>query len=186
MIKHWTYLFKEAFTKEECEWIISLAEQLPAVTGTIGHGGVQTVNSAIRTSEVKWFKRADIRFMELFYKLQVLAEQANLRSFNFKLSGFLDVQFTKYEAPNGHYDWHEDNNWTDGEPCTRKLSMVLQLSDPTTYEGGRLELSRGYGIQELSQGSVIFFPSFLSHRVIPMISGVRYSLVTWFMGPQWE
>ena len=55
------------------------------------------------------------------------------------------------------------------ETSTRKLTVV-QLSDETKYEGGNLE----FGITDDSvrktiwprtRGSIIVFPSFLSHRV---------------------
>ena len=32
------------------------------------------------------------------------------------------------------------------------------------------------------KGSVIVFPSFIFHRVRPVLSGIRYSLVLWSVG----
>ena len=72
--------------------------------------------------------------------------------------------------------------------------MVVQLSDPAEYEGGQLQLFDVYedsDADELddfdaaasAQGSVIVFPSFEYHRVLPMRSGTRFSLVTWVSGP---
>jgi len=186
MIAHWTYIFRGAFTPTECSELIGFSNGIPEQVGSIGHGGTSIVDPNMRRSEVKWFSKRDARLQSLFFKLQTLCDEANLKSFNFDLSGFLDVQFTKYTAPGGHYDWHEDNNWVDGKPSTRKLSMVLQLTNPAEYEGGQLELQGGMGLQTLQQGDVLFFPSFLKHRVTPMTAGVRHSLVTWFMGPQWR
>jgi len=73
----------------------------------------------------------------------------------------------------------------DYAPLERKMSMVIQLSDPTTYTGGKLELQGGplaegeFG----GQGDMIFFPAFNRHQVTQVESGKRYSLVTWFKGP---
>jgi PKHD-type hydroxylase len=67
---------------------------------------------------------------------------------------------------------------------TRKLSMVIQLSEPL-YTGGTLDLENDPlppGVFA-RKGSAIFFPSFNWHRVTPVTAGVRYSLVCWFMGP---
>ena len=69
--------------------------------------------------------------------------------------------------------------------------MVIQLSDPKDYEGGILQLySQRHPEpprEELQQrGSIIVFPSFLKHRVIPVTRGIRYSLVGWIEGPQFR
>jgi PKHD-type hydroxylase len=72
----------------------------------------------------------------------------------------------------------------------RKLSMTVNLTDETTYEGGDLMLDFGphsakghYKISEArEQGTIIIFPSFLYHCVSPVTSGTRYSLVMWSLG----
>jgi predicted 2-oxoglutarate/Fe(II)-dependent dioxygenase YbiX len=76
----------------------------------------------------------------------------------------------------------------------RKLSMTVTLSDPEQYEGGDFVIDRGphykgerYWVAEeiKTRGSVIVFPSFVPHRIEPIKSGVRYSLVMWSIGPKW-
>jgi len=70
----------------------------------------------------------------------------------------------------------------------RKLSLIVQLSDEKSYEGGTFEIKSVTGepldVPEnaLSRGSVIVFPSYLEHRIAPVISGVRHSLVGWYHG----
>ena len=59
--------------------------------------------------------------------------------------------------------------------------MSLILSDPDEYEGGQLEIW-GKPIDVYKKGSIIFFPSWMPHRVTPVTKGTRYSLVMWFMG----
>ena len=68
---------------------------------------------------------------------------------------------------------------------TRKLSVSVQLSDPSEYEGGDLELmvNRNYIKVPKEKGTIIFFPSYLTHRVTKVTSGKRNSLVAWFHGP---
>jgi len=73
----------------------------------------------------------------------------------------------------------------------RKLSVTVNLSEENDYEGGNLmfdfsehnEISR-YEICEKvrPQGSIIVFPSFVSHCVTPVTKGTRYSLVIWNLG----
>ena len=64
----------------------------------------------------------------------------------------------------------------------------MQLSDPSEYQGGDLNISTGGNIMtpEKDLGNVIIFPSILQHEVLPIISGNRYSLVSWVSGPAWR
>jgi PKHD-type hydroxylase len=74
----------------------------------------------------------------------------------------------------------------------RKVSAVLQLSDPKTYEGGRLKLQNTYTADFFeppefeARGSIVVFPSFLLHQVTPVTKGNRYSAVAWATGPQFR
>jgi PKHD-type hydroxylase len=67
----------------------------------------------------------------------------------------------------------------------RKLSLILQLSDATEYEGGELQLkdSSDHTAVERKKGHLIAFPSYLLHRVTPVTKGIRRSLVVWISGP---
>ena len=78
----------------------------------------------------------------------------------------------------------------DGKYLARKLSMTIWLNDPDEYEGGEFDIEiRGprmdvrYDTLKLKKGSIVVFPSDKWHRVRPVTSGVRKSLVTWFRGP---
>jgi PKHD-type hydroxylase len=107
--------------------------------------------------------------------------------FDFELTGlFEQLQFTVYEEAGSHYDWHLDKMLSDLPP--RKLSLVLQLSDPEEYTGGDLELfvsSNPIKI-ERKRGLLTAFPSFTLHRVTPVTSGIRKSLVAWVGGPKFK
>ena len=96
-----------------------------------------------------------------------------------------DCQVTRY-TKDGFYNWHTDgmgsHNDLDNEGTTRKLSMSVILN--SDYEGGDLEMrDLENKIPRLEEGSIIVFPSFVEHRVTPVTEGIRYSLVTWFVGP---
>lgn len=69
----------------------------------------------------------------------------------------------------------------------RKISASIMLTDPKKYEGGEFELITNGNIEEPfvvkpNKGDVIFFASWMPHRVRPVTSGVRKSLVCWVMG----
>ena len=91
------------------------------------------------------------------------------------------AQLARY-SKNQHYTLHIDTFYKKDHPI-RNLSAILQLSKPEDYEGGQLELYNGDKEPELppiqSQGSLVFFRSNEWHRVTPVLSGIRYSLVFW-------
>ena len=66
--------------------------------------------------------------------------------------------------------------------------MSIQLTDPSEYEGGELQLKSKNSITTVSKkkGTIIFFPSFMLHRVTPVTKGVRHSLVGWITGPPFK
>ena len=75
---------------------------------------------------------------------------------------------------------------TQGISMHRKLSVTVQLSDPAGYQGGDLVLMspRGWAKASRERGSVVAFPSYVWHQVIPVREGVRYSLVQWALGEE--
>ena len=125
-------------------------------------------------------------------RLADLAGRAN-RAYGFELTGIEEhLQFTTYDGPGSHYTWHQDG--LDGVVARRKLSIVVQLSDPGDYAGGELELlevaedydverRRDYLSVASRQGAAVVFPAFEFHRVLPLRRGVRHSLVAWVGGP---
>ena len=72
------------------------------------------------------------------------------------------------------------------------MSIILN----NNYDGGQLQfvtLNRdGDGEAKIhtpknqNTGYIIIFPSFMVHRVKPVTRGVRYSLVSWFVGPPFK
>ena len=139
----------------------------------------------ILNKEVRDNKEVSIDNEQLNNKLKMVFELSNQSIWNFNIQELEKVKILRYEN-GGKYKWHTDCGAK--ETSTRKLTAIVQLSDETKYEGGNLE----FGITDKSgknnytaprtQGSVIIFPSFLSHRVTPIISGKRYSLITWMNG----
>lgn len=77
----------------------------------------------------------------------------------------------------GQYIEHVDQ----GKENNRSISAVICLNDD--YEGGELEFFGGKYRLKLKKGSIIVFPSnFLyPHRVCPVTSGCRYTIVTWYV-----
>lgn len=178
-INHFNYYyFSNAFTERELFKIHQLGESYelaPAITGQ------NEKPTDYRRSEVSWIEQAEDSAW-LYQKIAELADTANKEMWNFDIWGYHDnLQYTTYYGDGGHYDWHLD---LGPGLSNRKLSVVLQLSDPSEYVGGDLQMNIGGSILTVpkSKGLLCFFPSFLLHRVTPLSSGTRTSLVTWLCG----
>lgn len=148
-----------------------------------GPDGEIVVNT--RRARVFWIPKTE-EFLELYKTLAEGIQECNGNFYHFKLTEIAEqIQYTVYnEEYLGHYDWHIDMGPGQTKE-NRKLSLVLQLSNPSEYEGGELQIKTGYG--ELTapkeKGTLILFPSYLLHRVTPVTKGTRRSLVLWITGP---
>jgi len=89
-----------------------------------------------------------------------------------------DIQVLKYNV-GGHYKLHVDN----GTTTPRTISLIFIVNDG--YEGGDLVFSNPERTKEITaetkKNNLIIWPSnFLyPHKVTPVTSGVRYSVVAW-------
>lgn len=176
----WAY-GEKVLTKEQCEKVINLGESLlPDTASTFGG-----VCPDVRDSKVSWI-RPSSESEWLFRHMTDVVISLNQQFFRFDLDGFAEgFQFTKYEAPAGKYDAHIDKAYG---ASIRKLSVVLQLSDATDYEGGELCIQTSQTPQPMKkeQGFLVAFPSYVLHGVQPVTKGTRYSLVAWLTGPAFK
>lgn len=96
------------------------------------------------------------------------------------------IQLLRYDADEaGHFRWHSDVLPSD---MTRKISVVVPLSEADEFDGGELQFNQGGTLCAVGQsiGRPIAFPSWLIHQVTPVTRGRRYSLVAWVRGPNWR
>ncbi|WP_193222182.1 2OG-Fe(II) oxygenase [Alkalilimnicola sp. S0819] len=114
---------------------------------------------------------------------------------NFSLTCMEQLQYGVY-GPSGHHGWHADQLLPGTEPTNaglqRKLSFIISLNEGADYEGGDFELEYGHPeslerrrrVPELRQpGTLVVFPSFIYHRVLPVTRGERRTLVGFICGP---
>lgn len=140
----------------------------------------------IRSSRVAWLSD----HKPLLDFLYDFVDHSNQSAFNFNIFKKAEIQYTEYHASEqGHYAWHHDVDWTRHDGLDRKISITVQLSDPSEYEGGYFEFGDGVTAvpeEARTKGTVLIFPSYIAHKVSPITSGVRRSLVAWFEGPTWK
>lgn len=142
-------------------------------------------DETVRSSKVSWL--SDQKWiMDLLFDY---VDAANKAAFQVNIHKKAEIQFTEYHGTEGgHYAWHHDIFWNRSDGLDRKLSVTVQLSDPSDYEGGEFSFSETETPDVISskiKGTVLVFPSYLVHAVSPVSSGLRRSLVAWFEGPKW-
>jgi PKHD-type hydroxylase len=181
------HIFEEDLSESKAQGVISRAECLPPMEAKFDGKLVDKV----RVSELRWIYRHDQRFTDIYNFVRDKFFEAN-RYFNVDfIQDKFPLQFTTYYGnSNGHYDWHQDVRWpTQSTGFDRKLSFILQLSNSDEYEGGDLEFQhvKDWNPKEFRKmGKMLVFPSVMYHRVTPVTSGVRRSLVGWVEGPPWR
>ena len=166
-----------------CDRLVALSDAAPSRDGGLA-GGV--TDHGYRRADLVWLDDLPDAGWAMDILIRAVA-QANRESFGFDLSDFAEsAQIARYDAARqGHFTWHSDIGKT-GLAARRKLTVVVQLSDPASYVGCNLQFhGHEQQIEQAAreQGSVTIFPSFRSHAVSKLIWGTRWSLVGWIEGP---
>ena len=179
----WMY-YKQVFSIDECNAIVNYSDRISPVTATVGDNSVRT---DVRRSEIRWISQDD-RAKWIYDRLYSTMRYANGALFGFNIANLQDIQYTTYY---GHgedfYDWHVDELLSNSG-FMRKLSCVVMLSEPQEYTGGLFEFRDVLSPEPNEfgdKGDVLFFPSYFNHKVHPVTSGTRRTLVGWFEGPKW-
>ena len=175
------------FTPKQCQMVIDKGMSLKKETAAVGMGNPKGggVDPEKRITTISWIPFKDMP--EMYRDIEATMLKANNNHFGFEGMQLTEPgQFTHY-LTGGFYEWHMDNDVSaKHQPPVRKISMTLLLSDPSTFEGGELEIMSKGKTAKLKQGQAIFFASWLQHRVKPVTKGERYSLVMWFGGPSFK
>ena len=194
-LQNYYWYFKKAVPERICDDIVKYAKSIKDNMGITGdEGDPETLDQVKdlkkrRDSNVVWLNEPWI-----YREIQPYVHRANKNAdWNFQWESSEHCQFTKYNKGQ-YYTWHRDGFIKPNKhDKIRKLSVTLSLSDEKDYEGGELEFDFGHTdpskertthkcTEILSKGSLVVFPSFIWHRVCPVKSGTRYSLVMWSSG----
>jgi PKHD-type hydroxylase len=176
-------VWENGYTTEELDKIKFLAELQSFQKGKIG-GGEEAAPEGVRNSDIAWIVQ-DQHSQWLFERHASILAKVNTDHFLYDIAGFNDFQYTVYGL-NQHYTWHWDVcfGWQNHQ---RKISSVLFLTDPDEYEGGELEIVTTGNVEKPvvlkpKRGECVFFASWMPHRVLPVTSGRRVTLVNWAEG----
>lgn len=174
-----------AFSKEECEKIISFANDKYSRVSRVFGENQDDLMREVRSADI-YNISTDPEWRWIHEKVSRAVAIANYKHFKYDvnaISGPLQlIHYRSDEKIPGHYNWHVDVG--PGAAATRKISFTVQLSDPNDYKGCNLLVSDH--ARELTairdQGSLSMFPSYMPHCVTPIESGERWALVIWIHG----
>jgi PKHD-type hydroxylase len=167
-------IFENFLSTEECGNILNKCKEELTLSDAKVYGDDvnNPTNKTNRKSSIGWI--SDLGFLNerLIHKLK---ESFSINGM--EVTGLGDYQFTEYKESE-YFDWHVDS--TDKVFTDRFVSIVIQLNNE--YTGGILEiknLKSEIVPIENKIGTLYIFNSKLLHRVTPIETGIRYSLVNW-------
>lgn len=178
---HFIRTVTSVFDEEECRRILALGLNGPM---SVAYSPGMIIDPDRRSSMVRFMYPKEEKLW-IFNRLWNLVKDERLDS---DLTTLNFLQFTEYKAEyGGHFAMHRDTEIfyhpTNTINLVRKLTCVIQLSDPRLYEGGDIEFADGT-IGQRDRGCAILFPSKSKHKANKVTQGERYSLVAWFEGPK--
>lgn len=132
--------------------------------------------------KTKWIAlENDVRF-QLNNTFSNLYNNSLIQTFRERIKNIEPPQYLYY-TEGDKYDVHNDSedvkNGVITRVCDRDVTILCYLNDE--FEGGELEFPDFSVKIKPKAGMIIAFPSYIefSHRVHPVKSGERYTLVTW-------
>ena len=162
----------ELFTKEECETIMSnCIDELWLPATVVGN----TDGNFHRSRRQKL--RGDIAGFP-FLNIRDITKLANNEVYDFKLLGIIDQDFPQIFSY-GENDFYKMHMELNSMSSSRKLSFIINLSDPDSYEGGDIEFLNIAADPALlkEQGSCLVFPSYLAYGIAPVTKGIKKVIV---------
>ncbi|TFZ08173.1 2OG-Fe(II) oxygenase [Ramlibacter humi] len=160
---------------DECATVTAWARALPELDLS-----GQAAPAAHLGSHMRWIEPREENHW-LYHRIGALMAQVN-RQFGFTLAGLSEALLYVEYGPGSHWHWRMDLG--SGIASLRKLAAVIQLSDPSEYDGGTLSFVGLGTMDEVRQhGSATFHPAYLGHEMTPVTRGTRRVLLAWASGP---
>ena len=197
------YVMENFLNSDEIIAVCNLLEKYDDQTtkgAIIGYSNEEAEAMQLRDSNI-YFLNDDKEYEKYNELIVNKVEEINKNIFNLDLTSYMAPQYTLYGQAQ-YFNWHPDGplgvldarglNCIPSNLNWRKLSMSIILNDD--YEGGNFQIlnysgnpeCNGVHTVEMKKGTAILFPSFAAHRVMPVTSGTRKTLIYWFCGPRWK
>jgi PKHD-type hydroxylase len=168
------------FTSEECDRIIATFFKNESHIGAVDEGKVDLSVRSVKYRELTFSPEQHWIGERILQKVI----EANNNLYRFQLARLDEFKILEYSSGD-FYDWHTDIGKYE-TACTRKISIIVFLSDRSEYEGGQLIWHmtdfKDKVIITQEKGSLVLFPSYMPHKVEKVTSGTRKVLLAWVHG----
>jgi PKHD-type hydroxylase len=138
----------------------------------------QSIDKDMRDSEVRFMQYNEANHYVRTWLIKLANEYGKYYTNHSEKGSLLPepVQVTTYNK-NNFYNWHIDGKAED----PRTMTLLAQLTESNEYEGGDFEIENiEFPPFTRNKGTLIIMSPHLKHRVTPVTSGVRNSMITWF------
>jgi alkylated DNA repair dioxygenase AlkB len=116
--------------------------------------------------------------------LAAIGLNVNNATWQYNITHSNQAEFLIYDI-DGKYECHVDTTHQFSNE-TRKLTVLGFLNND--FEGGKffIQNSSKKFYPPQNKGTVVVFPSYMPHGVEPITKGIRYSVVSWMLGPYFK
>jgi predicted 2-oxoglutarate/Fe(II)-dependent dioxygenase YbiX len=178
MIRKSYWFFENTLTPQEIVDLHKTIKENPT-------GQTDTGANVKKTAKVKLVNWKDFKSQFAILEQNVII--ANHQNFGFHLYPFDDaftLNINTYASRDkAEYAWHNDMG-SRSPASDQKLTAIINISQEP-YTGGELFLSNSEP-QEVTHlnkpGSMIIFPCYMTHKVMPVTKGNRTTLSFWVLG----
>lgn len=173
------YTFPNAISNDFCNKLIeeytkpTIKKEVPAM----GFGNIKNINLDIRNVQ-----RVPLPINAgIGATLTTIGLNLNYEKWKYNITHSNQAEFLIYDI-NGKYEAHVDTFHIQSNE-TRKITVLAILNDD--FEGGKFFIQNDFRkiYPKQDKGDIIVFPSFMLHGVEPVTKGIRYTVVTWLVGP---
>jgi len=177
MILYDFYSIPNLYTLDECKEIVKVCD----------HNKSRILRDAPAPNKKVNTHVTDIDFFgDLLKRYFKYTHEINRNFFGFDLFQELPlgINYNVYSGEKNEYPYHRDCN-QPGSPADSKITAILNVSTES-YEGGDFYMFFGDDkiVEDINQpGTLLVFPSYIFHKVSPVILGERKTISTWFQGP---
>lgn len=179
------WIFPEHIEQDVIDLLLKKIENIPSHNGYIGQSNSLKpgkIDTDIRQVSCQSLSEYD------FFCLMLMSFglKANLQVWNYDVFCSNQCEVLSYNENGDKYDGHVDT-LRIAPGVVRKLTILAFLNND--YEGGKFFLmldERNKQYIETTPGTVLVFPSHIMHGVEPVTKGIRKSVVSWLVGPNFK
>ena len=174
-------IYDNFFHSTLCDKLLNIAEQFPYKKYNDGKSRFEyiSLNQNLERKDLRWIKRP----------LTELVEDANNTNFMVDINSVEFFNLFKFEIGD-HRGWRHDCDWFfNGLAFDKKLTVIIELSDPDEYEGGEYGEYMStipFPKQHLNRGSVLIIPAYYYYNIDDILAGTRKMLIANVIGPKFK